>query len=465
MKKSRFLIVLLFLAAVWTGKAQVNIFSKQLINEVAVYKDIKDPLLYYYAPSKLQLAVNDMAKPDFKMLKMRYIGTQCSNDESDSHTTNLVQLRIELPARSKKSLDEIKRKLRKHKPIKLKPIRITGIDSKLVAPMSNVDTTAKAIILGDTNNIASENKSGLSTTKSYWSERVFTFSLGDYEASLLESQLKAQTLVLSFGYSFYANTSNPIDYSELSGMEDLLGVLKNTDEEETILINRVIFSDTFEIKISVNKWPELIQEIDINESVPPAYAAVEVKCFDFYENLRPDLYLKIIEIAATSVDGSKEIIEEVKFYSKQPEINTKRIHFPYAVLVENPFKYRITEIALEGTKKVGEWLFTKSCSELLDVTTPSNQLIAQKETYEFEVDKEWFNDENIFNLELTYVLNGKLKKKLLDFDAENSNKNSSFYHDSESQVTYQMKQLSNDMLVYASEKLPLNDSYLYISKP
>ena len=464
MKKNSIFLALYFIT-IWNGMAQVDVFSKQLINEVIVYKDIKDPLLYYYAPSKLQLVVDKTGKPDFKMLKMRYVGTQCSNDESESHTTNLVQLRIELPARNKKVLDEIKKKLRKNKPIKLRPIRITGIDSKLVAPLKNTDGTDGTTTFGKTNNIASEDKSGISTRKSYWTERVFTFSLGNHEASLLESQLKAQTLVLSFGYSFYADTTDPMDYSDISGATELVDLIKKTEEEEeTSLINRVIFSDTFEINMSIDKWPDLILEIDINETLPPVYAAVEIKCYDFYENLRPDLYLKIVEVAATSVDGSKEIIVESKFYSKQPEINTKRIHFPYAVLVEQPFKYRITELNLEGKKTIGEWQLTKSCSELLNITTPSDKLLAQNETFEIEIDKDWFIEYKELKLELSYLLNEKYKKELLEFDSENTYHITSFYHDINSKVKYQIKQLSNDSLTYKSDKLELLGGYLYISK-
>ena len=460
MKKKQ-VFLLLFLSVNCFVHSQIDSYSKQIIEDVIIYKDVLDSSLYYYAPSKLQLVLDESGKPDFQMLKMRYIGTQCSNDEAFSHTTNLVQLRIEIPAQQKKVLDKIKSKLGKNS--KLKPIRITGIESKLLVPVKGIDSVAKSKVIGQTTNASADGKEGLSTSKSYWSERMFSFNLTDKETMVLETQISDKTLALSFNYSFYAKTTNPLDDTVLKGPQGLVD--KINEDIEKILLDRVIESDAFEILIDTEKWPDLVKEIDINESVPPAYAAVEVKCFDFCENLRSDLYLKIIEVSTRSVDDTKDIAIEAKFYSKQPEINTKHIHFPYAVLVGEPFKYRITELSLKGVKKLGEWQFTDTCSAIIDITTPAEQLTAEKFIMEIESDASWFIDQNAtIAITISYSLNDRLESELIHLVENESLKQTSFYHDIDTPITYIYKVVTTDSILFASERKEINDIYIYISK-
>ncbi len=463
MKKELMLLLLSTLIS-WNISSQVDALSKQVIDGVIIYKDIKTPLLYYYAPSKLQLVVDENEKPDFQMLKMRYIGTQCSNDADRSHTTNIVKLRIEMPPQSKSVLTEIKKKLNKNKSIKLKPIRITSIDSKLIVLSQSSDSISKHKALGESNSTTSDGKTGLSTTKAYWTERAFTFSLTNGEAELLETQLKDNTLALSFSYSFYANTTDPLDYVEISSSFEL-EEKEAESEDELKLINRIILSDAFELKISTQKWPEIIQEVDINESIPPTYAAIEIKCFDFCENLRPNLYIKKIEVAATSVDGSKEIIVETKFHKKHTDINTKYIHFPYAVLVGEPMKYRLTEITNEGQTNVGKWIGIESCSSILDVTTPADELTCEINDLEIEVAKSWFAEEECeIKLLISYSMNGELKYQYVDFDAKSFTKEISFFHDINSEIYYQINQVIDSKINYKSSEILLTDNYLYVNK-
>jgi hypothetical protein len=97
----------------------------------------------------------------------------------------------------------------------------------------------------------------------------------------------------------------------------------------------LIFSDAFAIPINTVQFPDLIKNLDINESFPPTHATVTVKNYDFTENLRPELYLKKIEVAAISVDNEKEVIVETKFSKSTPEINSHRIYFPLCGLCQS----------------------------------------------------------------------------------------------------------------------------------
>ena len=460
------LFLILFISMFWKVTSQVDTFTKQVIDGVIIYKDIKKPLLYYYAPSKLQLVIDEVGRPDFQILKMRYVGTQCSNDADKSHVTNIVKLRIEIPPQTNSILAKIKKKLSVRKSITLKPILITGIDSRLMVPAKSLDSVQKMQNLGTTNTTASADNKGLSSKKSYWTERVFTFSLDRRETELLVSQLKDNTLALSFSYSFFTNATDPLAYQELIGSSELVELVEDSkDDDEIKLVNKVIFSDAFKIDISLDKWPDLIKEIDINESIPPTYAAIEVKCFDFCENLRPNLYIKKVEVAATSVDGRKEIIVETKFHKKYTDINTKYIHFPYAILIGKPMKYRLTEITDDGQIIVSEWEDIESCSSILDITTPADKLTSKKINYEIEIDESWFVEDNTTLLvKLSYVLNKEIRSNLLEFYKDDLYKEVSFYGDIGYEVIYDINVQTNDSIIYRSDKSILNDSYLYVAK-
>ncbi len=465
MLKKILIIVLIFFG--YLAKAQVDTYSRQIIDSIIIYKDSKHSNIFYYAPEKLQLSLDKSGKPDFQLLKMRYVGTNCSNDVNESRTTNLVKLRIKMPVISTEKLKHIRAELHKTvRQVKLKPLPINKITSELLIPMKDVTDTTKVVkkSIGKTRASSADSKEGLSTGKSFWTERIFTFSLTDNETILLENQLKNRELALSFSYSFYADTTDPMQYTEIKTVDDLKEKIEDSKKEQT-LINRVIFSDAFAITIDLQKWTELVKEVDINESMPPVYAAIEVRCYDFYENLRPDLYLKIVEVSGISISDDKEITQSIKFYKKQPDINTHFIHFPYAIYIGTPLKYRITEIKTDGLKMVGDWQTTESCSSLIDVTTKADKLTFENVTYEIEINPEMFDKKgnNKLLLKISYRLNGKTEGKLLEFDATKTSLETDFYHDLNSDVQYQYELLELDTVVYKSDLLKMIDSYLYLN--
>ena len=93
----------------------------------------------------------------------------------------------------------------------------------------------------------------------------------------------------------------------------------------------------------------------INEEIPASYAVIELKCYDFIEELRPDLYMKVVEVEATTMDNEKTTISETKFSRKQQDVYTKHIQFPYAIQMSAPMRYRITEISINGEKTIFNW--------------------------------------------------------------------------------------------------------------
>jgi hypothetical protein len=189
-----------------------------------------------------------------------------------------------------------------------------------------------------------------------------------------------------------------------------------------------------------------------------------VKNYDFSENLRPELYLKKVEVAAVSVDHDKEVLVETKFSKSTPEINSHSIYFPYAVYVNQPMKYRITEITNEGDKKTFPWIEFSNCNQILDITSTSQERKIEAWQFEVECDSSWFEFENAkMVLLISYQLNNQKMTKYVDVVSNDLFK-IAFYHDMDSQIHYEIVYSSNQQSDFHSEKYELKDAYLYIPK-
>lgn len=443
--------------------AQIDSNSKFYIDSVLIYKDYKKMNTFYYAPNKLELVYDSNSKPDFQFLKMRYVGTQCYGDNQSAHETNLVQLQVKMNAISSEQLTHLKNKLKTYytNPILL-PFPISHIESTLMVASETVQNQKITIASNESEEVSPKN---LTQNKSYWTNRFFTFRMQNEQAILFENMLKSSDMSMSFSYAFYADTTNPIQEMSFSGTPELVKEIeKNRDSIPHECVNRLIFSDAFAIPINTVQFPDLIKNLDINESFPPTHATVTVKNYDFTENLRPELYLKKIEVSAISVDHEKEVIVETKFSKSTPEINSHSIYFPYAVYVNHPMKYRITEITNEGVKKTFPWIEFSNCNQILDITSTSQERKIEAWQFEVECDSSWFEFENAkMVLLISYQLNNQKMTKYVDVVSNDLFK-MALYHDMDSQIHYEIVYSSNQQSDFHSEKYELKDAYLYIPK-
>jgi len=129
-----------------------------------------------------------------------------------------------------------------------------------------------------------------------------------------------------------------------------------------------VLADAFSVEIDAARWPVLMKKLDINEEIPPGYPALEVRCYDFSDNLRPDLYSKTVEFKAQGV-GRGEVITKVRFDRKNQDLTMYNIRFLYAVKIDKPLYYRITEISDNALPEKSEWKEVKSWNALIDVTS------------------------------------------------------------------------------------------------
>ncbi|WP_144801149.1 hypothetical protein [Maribacter sp. MAR_2009_72] len=344
--------------------AQPDITSRKKVNGTTVFQDMTDPFLYYYEPGELFLSHNTNDEPDFQFLDMRYTGSKCYNDQGEKNFMSLLQFGVEMKKMTADSIMAIKRAL-KNRAIKLVPVPITQIRTQLV--IGSIENEEEKIQKDGA--LDAKTKAGYSTSKTYWTKRSFTIKLNNHESQVLNDQLRNGRLGISLDYEYYADFKKN-DEMEAAGSKELIEALSEEyGKAGEITENRILKSDVLPIRIDVEKYPDTIKQMDLNEEVPPAYAGTEIRCYDFKNNLRSDLYIKIVEIQAQSVSNEKEVIVTIKFLKSHSDIHTKYISFPYAIYVNAPMRYRVTEITIDGDRTVSEWMSKESCSSVIDITT------------------------------------------------------------------------------------------------
>ncbi|SHJ39036.1 hypothetical protein [Aquimarina spongiae] len=436
--------------------------SKRMIDGVSLYKDHVDPHVFYYEPGKLKLKILSDGTPDFQFLDMRYTGSKCYNDRGEKSFMSLLQVGVEMQKMDKDFMKRVKVKLPPKS--KIIPLSISGIETQLIIPSTGSDHSKKDVVKKGV--LESSGKESVSTSRGYWETRVLTIRLNQYESQILMDCLKKKTLGLSLQYSFYADFLGKSDI-EFTGSKEVEEHLYTKEEEDKEIVeNRIIQSDALPIKVDVEQYPDVVKQLDLNEEIPPAYAGLEIKCYDFKENIRPDLFMKIVEIEAQSVDGAETVKQEVKFLKKNTDLHTYHISFPYAIYVDTPMRYRITEIDIEGKRTIFDWKEKAECSSELDVTTPvKNQNLISK-LIEVEIDSEnlWqrFDEVSVF---FAYMFNGKSKLKEVRFEKETSSivKETPLTYDKRNPIHYVISS-SKDTVTTRRGPNTLIDDYLFISQ-
>lgn len=357
--------------------AQPDLSSKEDIQNVTVYKDVKLPSTYYYTPGDLKIQTDSEGKPEFRFIMMRYTGTNLSGDSQTKRFRNLIQFKIIREEHSQQTLKVVKQQLIKkaHENIKLKPVPVRHVRAVPIYVVPGESAAADSYQTLE-NGYFTESEAG-NQKGSYWSERTFTIRPDNLGAQAFNDALSKGQTILSVGYAFYAEVANP-KYSELtvSGTKELAEKMKSVlpekiSSDSTELSTSIIKSGAFSVTLDLNKFPDLIKTVDINEQISPEYAALNIYCFDFNNGIRPDLHSKRIEIEATSVNGSI-VSKKYTFKRSKPDIYAHELRFPYAIRIDKPYKYRIVVTDNEGEISKSKWKEIYSWHEILDITTGKN---------------------------------------------------------------------------------------------
>ncbi|NSW55788.1 MAG: hypothetical protein HPY44_07245 [Armatimonadetes bacterium] len=385
------IVCLVVLAAGTAPQAAPDLRLSIPAGPLKVYRDDKITSRYYYPPGQVALVTDDEGRPDLRFLQMRYVGTSAAGDRGAVLHRSILTFRVRLDGPSLADIEAARRALYKPgRTVDLRPLPISRLDSALVYATVRQDPP-QAIPDGHFEEAGQEPAVG------YWTERNYTLSLDDETSQLFWEALQEGQVVLSLGYAFIAPGIAPEEpVEQLQGSPELIAEMNKAlqgpeapkeGDEEPALLNRVVRAGALSITADAARWPELFQRADINESLPPGYAVLEVRCYDFNNELRPDLYEKQVEIAAQAVAGGEARLSVI-FESGRPELYARSIRFPVAVRIDKPYRYRVIEIGQDGSETAGEWIERESWAQMLDVTSPPKPQVFGDEPDETEDQKE-----------------------------------------------------------------------------
>lgn len=408
----------LLLLAASSASALPDLDAPEQIGALRIFRDHERASVFYYAPGDLQLARDSDGAPALRFLAMRYVGTAAYGDQGESGGVGTLTMRFQLEPPSRVEFAAARLALgREHAiaGIELRPLPITDFRAALAyAPIggseeSGEDSGGSAVTAGG--HFEADGGDGAqSDADAFWSERTFTIPMDANTAQLFWALLQRGEVALSITYAFYtrgvassmipeivvdANTRalerdffDALDAAGIPRKEEKKGVAghlldqvmdtgifggerrerREHEAAELPIETRLVHASALGIRVDAKRWPELFQRVDFNEQAPPGYGALRVYCYDFKDDLRPELFFKKVEIAATAV-GGRETTLDFKFLKSQPDLYARSVRFENAVLLDHPYRYRVSEAKRDGTVEVGPWVERASWSEILDVTS------------------------------------------------------------------------------------------------
>ena len=378
-------IYLVTIVAGETLQAQPMSSSSLVVEGEKLYRDSKNNNLLYYLPPSYDLLYAADGRPPFTLIKMRYTGTVTTGDKGVNKYHNLVQFRVGIAPDHVRQINDLKAVLKRMYPraeLRMMPVR--KFSSLLVFAGTDGADTAHLIQTG----YAEPTDENAEVNNSYWNERVVSFRINNNDAQLVETALRNRQAAMSLSYAFYTNMNGGKN-DDTSVYRD--GRLDNTaktffrqqedNDKDTSSLLAMVKADVIPIMVDVQRWPDAIQQTDINERIPAKYPLLDVYCYDFNNELRPDLYAKKVEIKAISVNGS-EISTAFSFRQNKPDQYAKSIRFGYAIRLDKPYSFRVTEITNDGEMQAGEWTSRKEWSELLDITSPPDKVVQKQKSEE-----------------------------------------------------------------------------------
>lgn len=372
------LVIIFFSFVSGLAMAQPDMARRHTVDSVDLYRDAKISRLFYYLPGDLQIASDSDGMPDFSLLLMRYTGTEAYDDQGTHRTRNLMQMRIIHSTMPKERLNLVKQKLRALAPDpELRPFPVKNLKAYLVYALVGAAGPEEGSVTAEGNYFSQDTDT--KPAGEYWKERNFVVRLDNESANLFGDALQKQQTVLSVGYIFFADVVNsPETGLSVSGTAGAAAILYNMMRSEfenakpdTLTDTRAIKAGAFEVIVDTDRWPELIKKVDINEQIPPDYAALNIYCYDFNNGIRKDLAQKKVEVEAKGV-GGKDVTMRYTFRNDTPDIYACDLRFPYAVRIDVPYRYRITEITLGGEVTRSEWITGESWHRILDITSKSD---------------------------------------------------------------------------------------------
>ncbi len=398
------------------GKGQPMLNSKIEVEGFQLFQDWKDSSLYYYLPPPLKLKTEDEGRPDFQFLAMRYTGTSCRDDAGEVSFLSLAQFTLERQPQDKNLIYQVQRSMRasEGKWIELRPMPLRGISAQLIAPVgSHPDGKSRhskvgGVDLGDGG-------------PSEWEEKTFTLRLDPHEAQLLIENMEKRQLALSFSYTYLAEAIPGLgsevnlvgDSGALAQLEQLEG--KMIRERDTTPASLPVYANSLAIEADVKRWPQNLKKIDVNaEGFPGGFPAIEIRCYDFADRLRPDLAIKRLTLQAYTLGGQLARPLTYQFREAEKEEVVRQVKFPVALDMSRGYRYKVTEISATGDiQESPGWIEADFCQGLLDLTAHPEENPILHHSLDLEVSSEEIREASIRELRLvfSYSFGGKSHRR------------------------------------------------------
>jgi len=373
---SRFWLAgVLLLVSPALAQAAPDLRHAETINGVTVWPDHRIDTRYYHLPGEVELAVHADGKPHFSLLSTRYIGTAAGGDQGRREQYNRLSFTVVIKPPSVGKLDSLRQQLesRYNQPVELRPLPVLRMPTQLVyQPLDDPGSQPTQL---PQPSLEQENERG-----EVWNERSYALRLTAAEAQLLHSILEQGGVRFSLAYGLVVNgIGNSVSWHEIRGSSELVDAVRTLLEDSSAASDEqeprplLASADTTGITIDLQRWPELVGRFDLNERVPPGFAAIDIRCYDFQRLGENNLFEVRVDVRAQTVSGSW-LMESVVFSSLAPELVASRVRFPVAVRLDRPYAYRITRVGNDGREEtVRDWTERDSWTELLDVTRPPQE--------------------------------------------------------------------------------------------
>lgn len=380
-------VTALLLLCAHTATATPDLRHGRRAGSLTVYPDDARRTLFFYPPGELTIATREDGAPDIHLLHARYSGSIVTRDQGSVVVRSIFSARVVLNGPTPAQLADARTTLASEAtgPVELRPLPIRRIESAIVyAPVGGTSTdatpapapsSAQPLPAGH----FEPSDSDRATSNGYWAERVYTLRLAPEDAQLLSSALEHGQIAMSVGYAFLADAiaaDQPLQ--QLSGPPALVAQLQqliadggSSREGQGGAVSpalQVVRAGALAVTADLVRWPSIVRRVDINDSAPPEYAALDIYCYDFSQGGESPLYEKQIEIEAAGV-GGRPVVMNASFNRSQPDLFARSVRFPVAVRLDRPYRFRVIDIARDGTSNVTPWKEQASWTDLLDVTS------------------------------------------------------------------------------------------------
>ncbi len=378
-----YLLLFAWLSAASTW-ALPDLSTQQTIHSITVTQDHSDSHVFYFWPGAIDVATRSSdGGPELALSLARYSGSVVRNDAGETSLRANLYLRLQMASIEPDLLDHVRAQLYQDtgRPVTLRPMPVNRLDASLMLPMVDGEGDSQIDVNAVVESVGQE-----AGQTPFWTERDMFIPLDARTAELLEHQLRDGALAMSLNYSVVSRVYDSTQAAgelETSGSGELAEGFDDELDEALAQIEAAaaaqtpalisIAANAVPISVDANRFPDRIQRYDIDAALPPSYPSLTVYCYDFREQLRPDLFEKSVEIQAIGVAGGVTTYT-TRFNNYQPDLYAQTIKFPFAVDLRQPYRWRSHEILNTGEQLSSAWQQSDSWVGIIDASSTAEQI-------------------------------------------------------------------------------------------